>query len=299
MYTAFEISERILKRIACVATAEATLQDLAGFLRTAFGIDSIDYQWTNEDYESMDGMSAGPALLPITSTSPPDSTPGASPMARRRDDPGDRSAAGEPMGRVRCHRVKPLAGAKSFISENIGTGAELVGGYLKGERRSLNELPVGEAAIVKLNGERTAVFRDEDGVLHRSSAVCTSHGMRAGLELGGPDLGLLMPRSRFTWTLTAPRRPAWNGYRPLTISSGGTSVDAHPKLRQGEVFPRQVRREVAEADATTRRLLKTRHKAKGDRHAPGDGLTWDGSPSAALFMPITALGSYCIGRSTV
>ena len=65
-------------------------------------------------------------------------------------------------------RVKPLAGAKSFISENIGTGAELVGGYLKGERRSLNELPVGEAAIVKLNGERTAVFRDEDGVLHRS-----------------------------------------------------------------------------------------------------------------------------------
>ena len=83
VHPAFEISERILKRIACVATAEATLQDLAGFLRTAFGIDSIDYQWTNEDYESMDGMSAGPALLPITSTSQPDSTPGASPMARR------------------------------------------------------------------------------------------------------------------------------------------------------------------------------------------------------------------------
>jgi hypothetical protein len=84
-------------------------------------------------------------------------------------------------------RVKPLAGAKRFISENIGTGAELVGGYLQDERRSLDELPVGEAAIVKLNGERTAVFRDERGGVH-------SYGLRAGLESGRPDLGLLVPR---------------------------------------------------------------------------------------------------------
>ena len=65
--------------------AQATLQDLAGFLRTEFGIDSVDYQWTNEDYQSMDGsrLSAGRALLPITSTSQPDSTPGALPTARR------------------------------------------------------------------------------------------------------------------------------------------------------------------------------------------------------------------------
>ena len=34
----------------------ATLKDLVGFLRTEFGIDSVDYQWTNEDYQSMDGM---------------------------------------------------------------------------------------------------------------------------------------------------------------------------------------------------------------------------------------------------
>ena len=77
-------------------------------------------------------------------------------------------------------RIKPLAGAKSFISENIGTGAELVGGYLKGERRSLDELPAGEAAIVKLNGERTAVFRDERGELHAVSAVCTHMGCVLG-----------------------------------------------------------------------------------------------------------------------
>jgi glycine/D-amino acid oxidase-like deaminating enzyme len=31
-------------------------QDLEHFLRAEFGVDSIDYYWTNEDYESMDGM---------------------------------------------------------------------------------------------------------------------------------------------------------------------------------------------------------------------------------------------------
>jgi hypothetical protein len=36
--------------------AEATLKDLGDFARTEFGIDPIDYQWTNEDYQSMDGM---------------------------------------------------------------------------------------------------------------------------------------------------------------------------------------------------------------------------------------------------
>ena len=168
-----------------MATAEATLQGLAGFLRTEFGIDSIDYQWTNEDYELMDGMpSVGRAssstdhLYVATGFNAWGITNG---TAAGMILCGLISGRDNPWAHVfDATRVKPLAGAKSFISENIGTGAELVGGYLKGERRSLNELPVGEAAIVKLNGERTAVFRDEDGVLHRSSAVCTHMGCVLG-----------------------------------------------------------------------------------------------------------------------
>jgi Rieske Fe-S protein len=77
-------------------------------------------------------------------------------------------------------RIKPLAGAKSFIAENVGTGAQLVGGYVQGRGRSLDEVPAGAAAILKLDGKRTAVFRDEGGRVHAVSAVCTHLGCVLG-----------------------------------------------------------------------------------------------------------------------
>ena len=46
---------RLLQARPCGQGREM-LKDLVGFLRTEFGVDSIDYYWTNEDYESMDGM---------------------------------------------------------------------------------------------------------------------------------------------------------------------------------------------------------------------------------------------------
>ena len=165
--------------------AEATLKDLVEFVRSEFGIDAIDYQWVNEDYESMDGMpfvgrasSAAEHLYVATGFNAWGITNGTAAgmilcdLIRGRDNPW--------AAVFDATRIKPLAGAKSFISENIGTGAELIGGYLKGERRSLDELPAGTAAIVKLSGERTAVFRDERGELHAVSAACTHMGCVLG-----------------------------------------------------------------------------------------------------------------------
>ena len=92
---------------------------------------------------------------------------------------------------VRCHPGEAAGRRKSFISENIGTGAELVMvRYLQGERRSLDELPVGEAAIVKPNGQRAAVFRDESGRVHGLRRL-HPHGVRAG-QIPRPHLGLSM-----------------------------------------------------------------------------------------------------------
>jgi glycine/D-amino acid oxidase-like deaminating enzyme/nitrite reductase/ring-hydroxylating ferredoxin subunit len=165
--------------------AEATLKDLVDFLRTEFAVDSIDYQWINEDYESMDGMpfvgrasSSATHLYVATGFNAWGITNGTAAGMILCDLISGRD---NPWAQVfDATRLKPLAGAKSFISENIGTGAELVGGYLKGERRSLDEVRAGEAAIVKLHGNRTAVFRDERGVLHAVSGVCTHMGCVLG-----------------------------------------------------------------------------------------------------------------------
>jgi Rieske Fe-S protein len=39
--------------------------------------------------------------------------------------------------------------------------------------RSLDQLAPGEGGIVKVDGDRVAAFRDDDGVVHAVSPICT------------------------------------------------------------------------------------------------------------------------------
>ena len=70
-------------------------------------------------------------------------------------------------------RIKPAAGGASFVSENLSAGVHLVEGYVRGRARSIDDLAPGEGAVLKLNGERVAVFKDEGGRVQAVSAVCT------------------------------------------------------------------------------------------------------------------------------
>jgi glycine/D-amino acid oxidase-like deaminating enzyme/nitrite reductase/ring-hydroxylating ferredoxin subunit len=165
--------------------AERMSQDLEGFLRSEFKANLIDYYWTNEDYESMDGMpfvgrasSSTEHLYVATGFNAWGITNGTaagmilSDLISGRDNPWAKA--------FDATRIKPVAGAKSFIGENVGTGAQMVGGYLKGRGGSLDELAGGEAAILKLEGKRAAVFRDQSGRVHTVSAICTHMGCVLG-----------------------------------------------------------------------------------------------------------------------
>ena len=55
-----------------------------------------------------------------------------------------------------------------------------VGGYLGSKARSYEELGPGEAAILKVDGDNVAAYRDESGTLHAVSAVCTHMGCLVG-----------------------------------------------------------------------------------------------------------------------
>jgi glycine/D-amino acid oxidase-like deaminating enzyme/nitrite reductase/ring-hydroxylating ferredoxin subunit len=213
---------------------EATLQELVDFVRTEFEVDSIDYQWTNEDYESMDGMpfvgrasSSADHLYVATGFNAWGITNGTAAGMILSDLISGRDNSWAQV--FDATRMKPLAGAQSFISENIGTGAELVGGYLKSERRSLDELPSGEATIVKLNGERTAVFRDERGHFHAVSAVCTHMGCVLGWNSVDRTWDCSCHGSRFALDGAVLHGPATTGLKRLpTVSKRGsaTSVEA-------------------------------------------------------------------------
>jgi glycine/D-amino acid oxidase-like deaminating enzyme/nitrite reductase/ring-hydroxylating ferredoxin subunit len=83
----------------------------------------------------------------------------------------------------RADRLKPLASAASVLSENAETAAHLAAGHLKPvSDRPLDEVGRGEGCILKANGKKLAVYRDEQGALHAVSATCTHQGCQVAFN---------------------------------------------------------------------------------------------------------------------
>jgi glycine/D-amino acid oxidase-like deaminating enzyme/nitrite reductase/ring-hydroxylating ferredoxin subunit len=74
-------------------------------------------------------------------------------------------------------RIKPVAGAKDFVTENVDFPLHLVSDrFKKPEARSLDEVLPGEGKIVRIEGEKYAVYRDPAGSLKVLSPICTHLG---------------------------------------------------------------------------------------------------------------------------
>ena len=66
------------------------------------------------------------------------------------------------------------------MRENAEVAAQLVSGYLSRKPKSFDELAPGEAAIMKIDGQNVAAFKDEQGRVHTVSSVCTHMGCLVG-----------------------------------------------------------------------------------------------------------------------
>lgn len=74
-------------------------------------------------------------------------------------------------------RIKPVAEAKSFIAANLDVAKRFVGDRLRTSYTdSVDDVLPGEGAIVRIEGEKVAVHRDDSGALHCVSAICTHLG---------------------------------------------------------------------------------------------------------------------------
>lgn len=154
-------------------------RDIERWLTENFDAGPVEYRWVNEDYSSMDNApymgwssSIGDGYLIATGFNAwriSNGTVAAMIMADLASGKED-----HPWLRVfDAKRVKPLAGGARFMKENIDVAAHLVSGYLSRKPVSFDELSPGEAAIVKIDGDNVAAFRDEHGQVHAVSAVCT------------------------------------------------------------------------------------------------------------------------------
>lgn len=80
-------------------------------------------------------------------------------------------------------RVKPLASLASVIAENAETAVHAVAGHVQPvSDQPLAELRPGEGRVLKDQGEKLAVYRDQDGKIHALSCVCTHQGCQVAFN---------------------------------------------------------------------------------------------------------------------
>ncbi|GAB3651604.1 FAD-dependent oxidoreductase [Glycomyces tarimensis] len=96
-------------------------------------------------------------------------------------------AAGEPpewSGLYDPSRLHPTKEATQFASFQKEVAKHFIGDRLSGPGKATTPeaLRPGEGAVMKVDGERRAVYRDDDGSLHMLSAVCTHLGCVVGFN---------------------------------------------------------------------------------------------------------------------
>ncbi|HWH22555.1 MAG TPA: FAD-dependent oxidoreductase, partial [Allosphingosinicella sp.] len=158
-------------------------EDIGRWLSENFGAGTPEYRWVNEDYTPMDnapfvGWSKGQEYLVATGFDAWGISNGTAAAMILADLATGRENRW--LDLFDAGRVKPIAGAKEFVKENAQVAAHLVSGYLSRKPKSFDELAPGDAAIMKIDGDKVAAFKDEEGRVHAVSAVCTHMGCLVG-----------------------------------------------------------------------------------------------------------------------
>jgi glycine/D-amino acid oxidase-like deaminating enzyme/nitrite reductase/ring-hydroxylating ferredoxin subunit len=161
----------------------ANFAEIERFAEEHFGV-RAEHRWTNEDYTPMDGApfvgwsSSMLGYLVATGFNAWGLSNGAAAAIMIADIIAGRENPW--LGLYDATRIKPIAGAKEFVKGNIETASHLVGGYMARRPKSFDALERGKAAILRIDGDHVAAYRDEEGRLHAVSAVCTHMGCIVG-----------------------------------------------------------------------------------------------------------------------
>jgi glycine/D-amino acid oxidase-like deaminating enzyme/nitrite reductase/ring-hydroxylating ferredoxin subunit len=162
-----------------------SIAELERWLLDSFDAGPIEYRWINEDYQPIDhspyigwSTSLGHGYLVATGFNGWGISNGTVAAMIIADLVAEKDNPWLPV--FDATRVKPIAGAKEFAVGNAEVAAHLVSGYLSRKPKSYDELEPGHAAIMKVDGDNVAAFKDESGRVHAVSAVCTHMGCLVG-----------------------------------------------------------------------------------------------------------------------
>lgn len=113
--------------------------------------------------------------------------------------------------------------AKYFLQEVGNMGAQYLDYFDAGDIKSIEELGPRQGAIVNMKGKKTAVYRDETGVIHAYSAICPHMG--CVLQWNGDEHSFDCPchGSRFTCQGVVVNGPAKRDMESVSLGKSETA----------------------------------------------------------------------------
>lgn len=197
---------------------------LEAYARARFDITSIDYRWSAQVIEPVDGLpmiglnSASDHIFVASGFSGNGMTNGTlSGMIVSDLILGNESEWAEIYDPT---RVKPLASARRFVEENVDFPLHLLGDRLKrSEAHSIAEVPAGEGRLVNHGGKTLAVFRTDEGEVRALSAVCTHMACLVKWNKAEASWDCPCHGSRFDTEGNVVDGPAITGLAPVVLEA--------------------------------------------------------------------------------
>jgi Rieske Fe-S protein len=152
---------------------------LEAWARERFEVESVEYRWSTQDCMPVDGVPYVGRLSPLTRHTWTASgfrkwgmTNGAAAALMLAD-----AICGRPnawQATFDACRLPPLKAGPALVKAQLEVAAHFVGDRVAAPGiRPVEELAPGEGGIVRADGEKVAAFRDDAGVVHAVSPVCT------------------------------------------------------------------------------------------------------------------------------
>ncbi|GIG60049.1 iron-sulfur-binding protein [Longispora fulva] len=153
---------------------------LAAFAHDRLGVPTIGHRWSTQDGIPLDGLPYVGLMSPtahhvyvITGLRKWGLTNGTAAALIVTDAVNGRD---NPWAKVfNSNRITPVASAARFVTENVRTAVATLGSRFRGHAGTGAPAP-GEGAVTEVDGEKVAVYTDEEGRRHALSAVCTHLG---------------------------------------------------------------------------------------------------------------------------
>jgi glycine/D-amino acid oxidase-like deaminating enzyme/nitrite reductase/ring-hydroxylating ferredoxin subunit len=158
---------------------EKAFADLEKYIRKYYNVSSVKYRWSSQYYVPVDGL---PYIgqMPLTAngifcaTGYNGNGMMLGSMAGKILSDLVRKRPGKYADLFNPSRIKPIDGFSEFVKENADVAYHFVADRIHiHETDSLKRLPPGTGKVVEVDGEKIAAYRDESGIIHALSPVCT------------------------------------------------------------------------------------------------------------------------------